>query len=115
MSIISRMRKQTAVYWIPLDKLDSYGAPVLGSPVEISCRWQDSVQLFIAADGTEQTSNAKVFVDRDVVIGGVLMLGTLEDITDPIHPKENEGAYEIKQFMDMPNLKATEFLKTVIL
>ena len=121
MSIISRMRKQTAVYWAlaSLDSggvaFDDYGQPMLTDPVEIECRWEDKVEEFIGPDGTKMISRAVVYVDRDVDIGGVLMLGEEDDILDEDNPKENNGAWEIKQFSKIPNFRATEFLRTAYL
>lgn len=121
MSVITRMRKQKAVYW-PLqssdsagDAFDDYGQPQWDGPIEIDCRWEDVIEEFIDASGTQQSSNAKVYVDRDVDVGGVLMLGELTDITDENNPKENDGAWEIRRFDKLPNMKATEFLRTAYL
>ena len=122
MSIITRMRKQVCVYWgLASDEsagvaFDDYGQPILTDPVELDCRWEDVSEEFIAADGTRQFSNAKVYVEQDVDVGGVLMLGTIEaDITDSSNVKENEGAWEIKRFDKLPTFKATEFLRTAFL
>lgn len=121
MSIIKRMRKQIAVYWALASTEsagsdhDDYGQPVVTDPVEIKCRWEAKSEEFIAANGTKTTSRAVVYVDRDVDVGGILMLGELTDITDEEDPKENEGAWEIKRFDNTPNLRATEFLKTAYL
>ena len=112
MSIIKRMRKQTAVYW-PFSSVDNFGQKVVGSPVLIGCRWEDKSIEFLDSDGETQMSNAIVYVDRDTPIGGILMLGVLADITDPVNIKENEGAWEIRRYDNLPNLRATEFLKTV--
>ena len=118
MGIIARMRKQTAVYW-PLassdsggDDFDDYGQPVVTDPIEISCRWEDVAEEFIDAKGTRQVSKSTVYVDQDVDVGGILMLGTEDDITDSTNIKENEGAWEIRRFDKLPNLRATEFLRT---
>ena len=118
MSLISRMRKQTVVYW-PLASLDSggddfddYGQPVVTDPVELSCRWEDVSEEFVGADGTRLLSHAKVYVESDVAVGGILMLGEIDDITDSDNIKENDGAWEIKRFDKLPNLKNTEFLRT---
>jgi hypothetical protein len=116
MSIITKMRKQTAIYWPPsLSKFDAYGQPLSDPPVEISCRWEDVQEEILDPQGTSVVSKAKVYVDRDVELGGVLMLGELSEITDPSNPKANEGAWEIIKFERMPTLKATEFLRTVYL
>jgi hypothetical protein len=121
MSIITKMLKQDCVYW-PLASsesggrsFDNYGQPVLSEPIEIKCRWEDVSEEFITSDGTKLMSKAKVYVDRDVDKGGVLMLGVLDDITDSENVKENEGAWEIKRFDKLPNFRATEFLRTAFL
>ncbi len=122
MSLITRMLKQTAVYW-PLaamesaggDSFDNYGQPLVTDPLEISVRWEDRAEEFLDAKGARVLSNAVVFVSQDVDIGGVLMLGELTDITDADVPKENENAWEIKRFDKIPNLRNTEFLRTAYL
>ncbi len=114
------MQRQTAVYW-PLevsgDDFDDYGQPVVvaAEPVEISCRWEDVSEEFIDKNGTRQISHSKVYTDQDVDVGGILMLGTKDDITDSTNIKENENAWEIRRFDKLPNLKNTEFLRTVFL
>jgi len=121
MGIITKMRKQTAVYWALKSiesgevAYDNYGAPRLTDPVEISCRWEDITQEYIDPMGTRQVSHSRVYVDRDVNIGGVLMLGELTDVTDLTTPKENLGAWEIRQFEKLPNIRNTEVLLTVYL
>jgi len=120
MGIIKRMRKQIAVHWALASAEsggiahDDYGQPVLTDPVEIECRWEAKSEEFVAANGTKTTSRAVVYVDRDVDVGGVLMLGELTDVTD-VDAKENEGAWEIKRFDRIPNLKATEYLRIAYL
>ena len=110
------MLKQTAVYWeLSSLEFDNYGQPIPSSPVEIDCRWEDVGEEFIDKDGTTQLSRAKVYVDRDVEIGGVLMLGELGSTIDEDNPKENSGAWEIRRFEKLPTLKATEFLRSVYL
>jgi len=121
MSIITRMLKQICVYWPPAeidsggDGFDNYGQPVVTTPSEVNCRWEDKAEEFIGVDGTKQISKAVVYVGEDVVIGGILMLGGLIDIIDDVNIKENDGAWEIKGFSKVPNLKATEFLRTAFL
>jgi len=121
MSFITRMLKQTCVYW-PLGSeesggvdVDNYGQLIYASPVELKCRWDDEVMEVLDAQGTIFISHAKLYIDRDVSIGGVLMLGTLDDVEYIDDPKANEGAYEIKAFLKNPNLKATEFSRTAVL
>ena len=124
MSIITKMLKQVCVYWGLASEesasagtdFDDYGQPLLTDPVELDCRWEDVIEEFIDANGTRQLSNAKVYVESDVKVGGILMLGTIDaDITDSTNVKENEGAWEIKRFDKLPTFKATEFLRTCFL
>lgn len=122
MGIITRMRKQTAVYW-PLASVDSggvaaddYGVPEVTNPFEISVRWEDRNEEFLDATQTRQLSNAIVFVDRDVDVGGILMLGVLTDVVAGADVKDkNRTAFEIKRYDKLPNLRATEFLRTAFL
>jgi len=121
MRIITKMLKQTCVYWAlesaesAGDDYDDYGQPQQTAPVELSCRWETVTEEFLDKNGTVQLSQAKVYVGQDVDLGGVLMLGGLADITDSSYPKENEGAWEIKRFEKLPTLKADQFLRTVFL
>lgn len=114
MNIITRMRKQKCVYWA-LSSKNQFGEKQYDSPVEISCRWEDSSVEYLNSDGERVVSNAVVYVDRDVFVGSILMLGVLADITDYTYIKENVGAYEIQKFEKLPNFKTTEFLRTVYL
>lgn len=121
MSLITRMLKQTAVYWaLQGDESgskdhDAFGRTQWTTPIEISCRWEDKNEKFVDESGEEQVSKAVVYVDQDALLGGVLMLGELTDITDAVNIKENNGAFEIRAFNKTPNLGATEFLRTAIL
>lgn len=110
------MLKQYAVWW-PLASVeyDDYGQPIPTSPVEIKVRWEDVSEEFLDDKGTLQISRAKVYVDRDIKVGGVLMLGELDSGVDEDNPKENENAWEIRRVEKLPNLKVSEFLRTVYL
>ena len=122
MGIITRMLKQTAVYWalegseVGGDNYGNYGQPQYTVPVEIECRWEVVTVEFLDASGTIILSNAVVYVDRDVDVGGVLMLGELTDIDSSLTtPKQNDETWEIKRFEKLPNLKNSQFLRTVYL
>ena len=113
MSIITRMRKQTLVYWgspVP----DGYGGSTFAAAVELSCRWEDKQELFIAPDGKEVLSQSVVYVGQDVGIGGYLYLGVESDLdSDHTNPEIISGAREIRQLGKLPNLRATEYLRQV--
>jgi len=120
-SLISRMRRQTGVYWAFQNTesggaaYDGDGQPLYTDPVEIECRWDDLSEQFIDYVGTEQVSRSLVYVDRDMKPGEVLFLGELTDLDSEDVPKDNEGAWEIRKFEKNPNLRNTETLRTAYL
>lgn len=123
MSVITRMLRQTAVYWARNDATDDYGALSWAEPVEIACRFtrtdaqavnrKDSRNAI--QDSPKQTSESVVYVDRDMRPGDVLLLGPLTEDTDQTNALANEGAVEVKRFSSMPNMRATEFLRKAYL
>ncbi len=114
MGIIKTMRRQNAIYWAFVS-IDQFGEKSVGSPVQILVRWDDKVEEFLDFEGERKLSNAVVYVGQDMSLGGILMLGTLADITDSVNIKENAGAWEIRRFDKIPNLKASEFLRIAYL
>lgn len=114
MSIITTMLKQIAVYWAPSGS-DDYGKPTYSNPVEIKCRWEDAQEVYVTLQGENKVSRSKVFLASDVEPKGILMLGTLSDITDESNPRNNGNAGEIGAFDKTPNLRATEFLRIAYL
>jgi len=117
MQLLKKMLRQTAVYWnLSALEFDNYGQPIPTTPVEIKVRWEDVGEEFLDAAGTLQLSRAKVYVDRDVKVGGILMLGELDSgVMDLINVKENENAWEIRRFEKLPTIKATQFLRIAFL
>lgn len=105
MSVITKMRKQWAVYWAPigLDKNNKY---IYDEPVEIRCRWDERTERDFNTIGEEVNVKATVYVDREVALGGVLWLGLLVD--SPSTPPEHN---KIKIYRITPNRKASEFLR----
>lgn len=128
MSLIKRMRRQTAVWWNRLED-DEFGQPVYALPVEIDCRWDDEAREYIQPNGTKAVSRAVVYVDRDMRPGDKLKLCTLADLesatdsndtndtndTNDSAPSVVEGAYEILGWAKNPNIRATEYLRTAYL
>jgi hypothetical protein len=107
----TRNLKQDVVYWgNPVN--DGYGGRTFADPVEMKVRWEDKHELFIDSSGQQKTSQAVVFVGEDVVVGGYLMLGTLSDLSSADEsPLEIAGAYEIKAFSKIPDLKGESFVR----
>jgi len=119
MSLITRMLQQTAVYWPPgAVKFDSYGNPIVDDPEEIACRWEDRAEEFVDMGGTVRISRSVVYVGQDVEVGGLLMLGEVLDASAPgfpDDPRESANTFEIRDVGKLPNLRVTEYLRTVML
>jgi len=141
MSLISKMRKQNAIYWPPA-AADGFGRLTAGALVELvqtetgnfRVRWEDVAKEFVAGSsltlgtpaslgdtsGTVQTSEALVYVPRlpsgaEIQVGGFLWLGNRADLTSESDPRANAGAHQIKRVDKLPNLKNSEYLRTCYL
>jgi hypothetical protein len=106
--------KQFAVYWGPLGQDPQTGNMVYDEPVEIQCRWVDTNQLYIKANGDESASKCMVMVDRDLEIGGALWQGRLENLVDHDEPSKNKGANIIQGWNKVPDEVAKKFVRTAI-
>lgn len=109
MSIITRMRKQKAVWWKRLTA-NEFGTFAYDPPVEIDCRWDDETVEYRDTKEQLHVSEATVYVDRVIAIGDILSRGELESAT-PDDPTEVEKSYEVGLYQEIPNLKATETLR----
>lgn len=110
MKIIKKMMKWKATYWPPVD-VDEHGDPILGDPVEIKCRWEDCNELYLNPDGEQKVSSAKVYVDRDLELGGRLFNGELDEA--PADPREDPRPKEISKFDKLPVFKKNgKYLRT---
>jgi hypothetical protein len=105
------MLRQNAIYWAP-NGVDQYGDPILELPINIKCRWEDEIEEGLDMSGTETTFTSTVYTDRDVVVGGIIMLGEVADLIAALPPPE-EGAHRIRRFDKLPTLRATQWLRTV--
>jgi hypothetical protein len=115
MSIITKMRKQTAVYWglNPATPYDNFGQPIFITPVEILCRWEDTVEEYIDPKGERRMSHSIADVDRVMNVNGRLKLCALVDLdSNLLDPYANDNTWEIHRFDTIPNLKNTENLLT---
>ena len=120
---ISRMLKDTCVYWgNPVN--NGEGGFTFNNPVELNCRWEDIEQVVTDTKGNEITSRSLVFLEQDVDIEGYLFRGTLEDMYDLTgesssggddNPKLVAGAYIIKRYQKTPSLDGTGYLRKAYL
>lgn len=109
MSLIKRMRRQKAVWWERSKTFDRFGKFNFAGPIEIACRWEDSVSEFRTADGQVTISQATVYPDRVLEEGDQLRKGEM-DSNETTDPTTLTDAFEVQRFEQIPNLKNTETL-----
>ena len=127
MGIIDRMRKQNAIYW-PLAGPDDFGCAGYGPLVELisvggvnyRVRWEERADEFVNPLGATVVSAAVVYVPAlpgggEVCVGGFLWLGDRAALVDEAVPTNNPGAAAIQRVDMLPNLRVTEYLRTVYL
>lgn len=107
MSLIKRMRRQSAVYWESTG-YDSSGNEVFALPVEIKCRWEVEVTQSYPIEGKDSTFTNTVYVDRPCPVGGRLRKGTLEELDYPLPPPDD--AQRILVAEEIPDLKCRKTL-----
>lgn len=100
MTLASKAYNQKATYWAnPVQ--GGFGGITFDAPVILDVRWEDKVEVFTNADGSEQRSRAVVFTHMDLDLGGYLMRG--ESVAaDPITVS---GAMEIQRSDEIPDLR----------
>lgn len=114
---IAKISAQNAVYWEHTGK-DAYGGDTFKTPVDIPCRWDDTVELITASDGEQIASRAKVLTPHDLAEQGFLYLGTVASLSpeQKADPKLVDTAYPIRRWEKIPLIKKTdEFVRTAYL
>lgn len=116
MSLITRMRKQKAVYWSRLKDVnnqplsDKFGQPAYNDPVEVDCRWDDKQEHLLTPAGTTIDSVATVYPSVVPIVGDLLWKGLLSEATNQQLVPGSPGVFEIKIAEIIPDRKAKENL-----
>lgn len=108
---------QDAVYWAP-DHIDGYGLMIYKLPMQIKCRWTDTVRTVTDNNGELIVCKAEVLVTQDLQINGMLYLGDLNSLTEQQknNPQLIDTAYTIKRIDKVPLFRSKdEFVRTVYL
>ena len=116
--ILSRLLKQTLVYWAP-GSIDGYGNSAFAAAVEIACRWEDVETIFVDSNGENDAASSRVYIAGtvSVALDGRMYLGLLNDLSAPeqLDPSGIEGVLRLVSAGDTPSLKADQSLQTVLL
>lgn len=100
---------QTCVCW-PRLPADGYGEPKVGFPEELPCCW-----VWTKSDGSDATSErrsnyASVDLDREVVLGSQMWLGSLSDLPPGTSPDEFlTELMEVVEFSATPDIRGMSF------
>lgn len=101
--------------------MDQFGKPVLAAPIELTCRWEDTIEEVLSVDGEKTLTKAKVFVGQDVANRGVMIKGELGTITDQINPYNNVDtfgtplAHRIIRYTSTPDIKYRKIVRIAYL
>lgn len=92
---------QSAIYWERLS-YDSYGQPTYKNPVQIPCRWDDSIKQNVSPNSASQGIDATLFVSQPIVVGSYMWKGTMSQLpsTGPI-----PDVMEVTYYSGIPDLK----------
>jgi len=119
--VISRHFVQTVVYWGNPEN-DGYGGYTYDEPVEVNCRLENVSQLTrdaVIQPGDEFLSRAVIYVNQDLEVGGLIYIGSLDDLDseEASNPKSStKQIYEIRRFEKNPVLgSSTQFLRRAFL
>jgi len=111
MGYIIKNHKQDIVYWANPTPT-KFGSFTYTAPVDLKGRWEDRQVVFMDKEGKELTSKSIIYLGQDIDLGGFLYLGTLASIAsaiDETHPKNVDGAEEIRGYTKIPNIRGTDF------
>lgn len=116
MSLVSRHMKDTIVYW-PKPSYDGFHAATYdsGYPVEIKGRWEDKEELFKDATGNEARSQAIVYTDVAVELGGFLFRGLETNLDSSQDAQTQAGAYVIQRVDKRESLTGRDVFYRVVL
>lgn len=108
-AFVSKVRKQTAVYWAPAEYSKTNEAFTFEDPVELRVRWSGTNEQLFNDDGTPYQPKYKVIVPQEVATGGFLWEGSLSSLSyqEKKDPFKVLTAYRIKALKEIPDFKAT--------
>ncbi len=95
-------RHQKATYWAN-PQPNGTGGYSYDTPVVLSVRWQEQFKLFSDPTSESSSSDAMVWVDRTLDVGGYLTLGESSE-SDPANVTR---AYKIKKMIETPSIDGT--------
>lgn len=109
--MLEHAMNDVVTYWEITGATDRYGKPLLTSPVQIKCRWEDKQSQIISKHGTEIISKTRIFTRTSLNIDGYVAKGVVADAD----PRPLDTAFEIQQVSTTPDLRSLKTLITAYL
>jgi hypothetical protein len=94
--------RQKAVLW-QVKGQDRHGKQILGSPSEISVRWEVSEYQVVDPTGNTLTANGSMLTNEDIENMSIVWQGKLKDL-----PATPTKLHQVFKANSMPSLKATQ-------
>lgn len=105
-------RYQHAVLW-ERTGADRYGEPTRGEPVELRVRWVQKRGEVTDAQGNRTPLDAAVVVDRQIPVGSLLWLGTLDSWQGTGSVGADSELHEVVTYSETPDVKGRVALRSV--
>jgi len=129
MSLITRVQKQFLVYWA-YTGADLFGQPTYGTPIQMSCRWDDAIKQVFLDDGSPVFSKIEIISKNRLEPKGLVWKGKLANfslsstnivgqaivgsssvgVVYDVRASVAEGVYEVIMVSSTPNIRNTEVL-----
>lgn len=103
--------EQKALLWAAsATEVNDKGQRKISAAVEMDVRWENMQIEGPDGQGNIVSITAKVVVDRDIAIGSIMWLGTLETVASP--PVDLK---KVVNFSSIPDIKGQNYRRTVSL
>lgn len=97
---------QVATYW-GSPSPTGFGGHTFGTPSSIMVRWEEKNEEFVDEQGNQKISQAVVFAEGDLEVGGYLYLGE----TSETDPTSIDDALPIQRYAKIPDIRAVQYLR----
>ncbi len=109
MNVLERNLTEDVTYWSGVD--DGYGGKTFSTPQIIKGRWEDRSEVYVDQAGEQLVSNAVVYLMVDVEVDNFIAQGSHVTVADP---STLAGAFIVKRFDKIPNLRNVSFQRKVM-
>lgn len=93
------------ITWWEVTGDNGYGGFKFAAPKLLKGRWEDRPENFINPNGDEVTSNAMVYLDREVSVEDYLVRGDHTDTDDPMKLFNTNRPWQARQVRRTTNLR----------